>query len=78
MLMKVKTWIVVVLRFLDMIFKMNLSIESELQIPDFGFIPYSNLHAFFDELNDIFGQNFNKKSCASMSLGPTMKISASL
>ena len=78
MLIQVKTWIIMVLRFIDMISKMKQSLEFELGNFRLGFISHRNLHAIFNELMSIFRAKLKNKSCPSMSLGPTLKISASL
>ena len=65
------------LRLIDMIWGMSQSFELGLGIFRLEFISYSILHANFDGLNDISGQNPKDKSCSSMSLGHTLKISAS-
>ena len=57
---------------------MKQSLELELGIFILGLIPYSNLHAIFDELKDISGQNSKEKSFWSMSLDCAHKILDSL
>ena len=68
MLRQAKTWIVVVLRFIDMVSCMNQNIEVELEISRFEFQSYSDLHAHFDALMDIFRLWPKIESCFYMSL----------
>ena len=52
--------------------------EVKLEFPGLGLISYSDLHAHFDDLMNVFSKNSKNESCLSMSLEYFLKILACL